>query len=138
MTFARQIAEQIHAKFPTLQLDISTEDPNVDWVIDIPEQPGLKFRCQLNCQGDELHMSVGCFWLEWFPDNDEKIRNAFIDAILGVISGKYRILEYVRWGHEVGAELQAPEGNSWKTIGNSSKGILPRNWLSRTRALQNA
>jgi hypothetical protein len=138
MSTAEEIAERIQEQFPTLNLKVNSNDPNVDWSILIPPQDGLKFECNLNRQGDELHLSILGFWLEWFPLEDEDVAEAYFDAVVGILSGRYRIVEYVRFGRGVGGELQAPVGTSWKTIGNSSTGILPRGWLSRTRVIQNA
>jgi len=138
MTSAHDIAERIKHEFSALSLEINLDDPNVDWSINIPKQSGLTFDLHLNRQGDELHLSVGGFWLEWFPLEQSQVVNYYTDAVIGLISGKYRILEYVRRGRSIGGKLQAPDGDSWKTIGNSSTGILPRSWFSTTRVLQNA
>ena len=138
MSTAEEIAERIQRQFPTLILKVNSNDPNVDWSIVIPRQDDLKFECNLNRQGDELHFSTLGFWLEWFPLEDADVAEKYLDAVVGILSGRYRIVEYVRFGRGVGGELQAPVGTSWKTIGNSSTGILPRGWLSSTRVIQNA
>ena len=138
MSTADVIAERIQEQFPSLRLIVNSNDPNVDWSIMIPRQDGLGFECNLNRQGDELHFSTSGFWLEWFPLKDADIAERYLDAVFGILSGRYRIVEYVRFRHSVGGELQAPDGDSWKTIGNSSTGILPRGWLSSTKVIQNA
>lgn len=137
MSTAEAIATRIQEQFPALQLQVNSSDPNVDWSIDIGRQAGLKFECNLNRQSDELHFSTSGFWLVWHPLDDTKVVEQYLDAVLGLLSGRYRIVEYVRLNRGVGGELQVPYGDSWRTIGNYSAGILPRSWLSSTRVIQN-
>jgi hypothetical protein len=40
--------------------------------MEVPRQSGLAFDVILNLQGDELHLSAGAFWLEWFPARTRK------------------------------------------------------------------
>jgi hypothetical protein len=129
--------EGIRAEFPTLQTQLQPEHAHVDLNMDIRKQPGLAFDVNLNLQGDELHLSAGSFWLEWFPCTDPAVTAQYRDAVTGLLSGRYRILEYFAWNRSVRAELQSPAGNSWQTIGTSSN--LWRLVPSRrtTRVLQN-
>jgi len=138
MVTAQAIAGRIRESLPGLNLQINERDANVDWSIDIPRQDGVLWACHLNRQGDALHFSVGSFSLAWFPIDRQEIREAYCDAVIGFLSGRYRVIESIRWGHGVGGELQVPDGPAWKTVGNASSGMVPRSWLSTTRVLQNA
>jgi hypothetical protein len=98
----------------------------------------LKFDINLNLQGDELHLSAGHFWVEWFPCDDLQKANRYIDAVSGLISGKYRILESYRLGRAVKAELQQPAGAGWATIATWANLWCLIPWRTSNKVLQNA
>jgi len=119
-----------------MQLD--RDHPHVDLNMDIPRQTGLNFDVNLNLQNiDELHLSAGHFWLEWFPCTDGGIVSAFREAVCGVLSGEFRILEHYRGKRAIKAELQRPSGQGWQTIGTWSTWSLPIPWRVTTRELRN-
>jgi len=129
--------ERFQRGFPQLKMTLDHEHPQVDLNLDIPEQPGLIFAMNLNLQGDELHLHAGAFWLEWFPCSRLEIVEAYWDAVKGLLSGAYRIIEYRRGKHTVRAELQCPKGPEWRTIGTWSTLDLWF-WLPKSsRVLQN-
>jgi hypothetical protein len=129
--------EGIECEFPNLHMQLQAVHPHVDLMLDIPRQPGLVFGVSLNLQGDELHLSAGSFWLEWFPCTDAKIVARYRESVTGLLSGEYRILEHYVGKRTVKAQLQRPVGEKWETIGTSSGigGFLP--WRRSTRVLQN-
>jgi len=82
----KRVVEELRGRFPGLRIHVAMEpNPNVDALADIPAQPGLDFGFSINLQGDELHMNVASFWVEWFPCTDAKITAQFIDAVGGII-----------------------------------------------------
>ena len=129
--------EGIQSAFPNLHMHVQGEHPHVDLMLDIPRQPGLVFPVNLNLQGDELHLSAGPFWLEWFPCTDSEVVARYRQAVVGLLSGEYRILEHLVGKRTVKAQLQRPDGEKWETIGTSFGigGVLP--WRRSTRVLQN-
>jgi hypothetical protein len=132
-----RLFEEIRAAFPSLTMELQLEPPNVDLNMDVREQPGLTFAVNLNLQGDELHLSAGSFWLEWFPCTDPAIVAYYRGAVTGLLSGEYRILEHYVGTRVVKAQLQLPDGEAWRTIGTSSSlwTLLP--WPRTQRVLQN-
>lgn len=117
--------KEIAGAFPHLQCQLETKHPHVDVNMDFPQQPGLKFAVNINLQGDELHISAGCFWLEWFPCSKKEIVDEFVQAVKGLLSGKLRIVEYYRGDKSMKAELQEPREGKWNTIGTSSRLHVP-------------
>ncbi len=134
-----RLFEDLKAEFPDLTLHINPHDPNVEVSAAAPSQPGLGFDLHLNLQNrDELHLQAGEeFWCSWFPASDPEVVQRYRQAVSGLISGRYRILEYVRWGRVVGSDLQAPEGAGWTTIAKSRTGVLPVSWGATTRVVRN-
>ncbi len=125
MQIASAAFSKIAEKFSHLKI---TEDKNVPVEISltIPEQTGLKHKVWLCLQNnDELHFSVGHFWLEWFPCTKPEKVESYIDAVTGFLAGNYRIVEHYRGKRCVKAELQKPEGNDWQTIGTWGTLSLP-------------
>jgi hypothetical protein len=113
---ARDAFHQIAARHPWLRI---VEEPNapVEISLSLPIQPGLKHAIWLALQNrDELHFSVGSFWMEWFPCTDASRVDKFLDAVLGFIEGRYRVVEHFRGGRCVKAKLQVPEYDRWRTI----------------------
>jgi hypothetical protein len=109
--------EEIRDAFPWLSMRLDQEPRHVDLNMDIPQQPGLTFDVNLNLQGDELHLSAGAFWLEWFPCTRPDVVQTYRGAVHGLLSGAYRIREHYRGGRPFKAELQKPAGEGWQTIG---------------------
>ena len=132
-----RLFEQIRSRFPHLEMDLQLEHPDVDLNMDIPLQSGLGFEVNLNLQGDELHLSAGSFWLEWFPCTDPGVVERYRDAVTGPLSGRYRILEYCLGNRAVKAQLQRQEGDGWCTIGTWGNLGLFVPWPRRKRVLQN-
>jgi hypothetical protein len=113
----RELLAIIRAEFPDLALSRTEQAEQVDAAVDIPVQPSLSFAMHINLQGDELHLNVGKgFWVEWFPCGDRQVFNDFVDAVRGLISGEYRIVESLARGRITSARLQAPVGDRWKTL----------------------
>lgn len=120
LIIARKAIAKIATRFPSLTM---IEEPNVpvELSIRLPVQPGLNYEVWLALQNnDELHFSVGNFWLEWFPCTESSRVKEYISAVTGFLSSQYRVLEHYRGKHCVKAELQAPSGGDWKTVGTWS------------------
>jgi len=117
---------------------LQEEHPHVDLNMDVRKQPGLSFDVNVNLQGDELHLSAGAFWLEWFPCTDPEITARYRDAVIGLLSGRYRILEHCVGKNVVRAQLQRPDNHGWQIIGTWSglRDLFP--WRRTTRVLQNS
>jgi hypothetical protein len=129
--------DDVRAAFPDLAMHVHLEHPELDVRMDIPQQPGLAFTVNLNLQGDELHLAAGSFWLEWFPCTTPEIRDQYLDAVVGLISGRYRILEHRLGNWPVKAQLQEPRGKEWKTIGTWGNLGTAVPWPKRQSILQN-
>jgi hypothetical protein len=132
-----RLFEEIRDAFPHLSMRLDREPSEVDLDMDVPEQPGLAFGMNLNLQGDELHLSAGAFWLEWFPCTKPDVVQAYRDAVHGLISGAYRIREHYRGGRPFKAELQRPNGDGWHTIGTWHGWAWPLPRRTVERVLQN-
>lgn len=110
----------IACRFPSLQMIEEPEAP-VEMSIRLPVQLGLNHEVRLAFQNnDELHFSVGHFWLEWGPCSQPSCANDYIAAVTGFLSGEYRVVEHYLGKHCVKAELQSPSTSGWKTIGTWS------------------
>ena len=128
----------IRQSFPALTMHLHLEHPQVDLLMEVRKQAGLAFDVTLNLQGDELHLTAGgAFWLEWFPCTDPDVSARYHDAVIGVLSGRYRIVESAIGTRVVKARLQRPHRNGWRTTGTWSNlgSLLP--WPRTTRILQN-
>lgn len=132
-----RLFEHIRDSFPRLSMRLDEDPPEVDLAMHIPQQPGLAFDMNLNLQGDELHLSAGAFWLEWFPCAKADVVEAYRRAVHGLISGDYRIREHHRGGRAFKAELQKMEGDDWQTIGTWSGWACPLPRRTIEKVLQN-
>ena len=134
-----KLFEDIQHAFPQLTMTVDLHHPHVDLNLDILQQEGLRFDMNLNLQGDELHLTAGHFWLEWFPCDNQEIREDFREAVQGLLSGEYRVLESYRGRRAVKAQLQRPDGQTWKTIGTwtTLSSLLPIPWQVTTSELRN-
>jgi hypothetical protein len=133
----RSIVEHIQGAFPQLVLHATFDHPHLDADVTIPQQPGLVFPMNINLQGDELHLSAGSLWVEWFPCTNPTIVAEFRDIVHGLLAGTFRIVEHDRAGVSVKADLQRPTAQGWQTIARWSKLHVPIPWRTTTRIVQN-
>ena len=134
---ARSAFAQILAANPGLRWIENTEDP-VEISISLPAQPGLNHKIWLALQNeDELHFSVGHFWLEWFPCTNALKTQSFIEAVCGFISGDCRVVEQYKGSECVKATLQCRDGETWQAIGAWSKLRFPSFSAAATKILAN-
>jgi len=135
---AIELFERLQAEFPQLVMEISREDPDVEASVTIRQQTGLAFDVYLNLQNDdELHLCAGKFWCSWFPLSKPAIVQNYHDAVAGILSGRNRVVEYVRRCRAVGADLQTQHENGWETVAKSRGSLLPVIWFSEKRILIN-
>jgi hypothetical protein len=131
-TIARGVFAEIAKRFPSLNMVENYDDP-VEISITMPVQPGLSHEIWLCLQNhDELGFSVGGhFYIEFFPCTKPDRVEKYLDAVIGFLSGQYRILEHYRGKTCYRARLQKPEGDRWRTIANSATIWIPL-WLKKT------
>ena len=129
---ALSIFEKIRAAFPALTMNLDLHPKNVDLEMDIPAQAELLFRVHLNLQGDELHLSASRFWVEWFPCTKPGKVDKYFEAVSGLLSGEFRILEHWRGRRPVKAQLQRPIRGGWESVATWSdvSAIVP--WPKKT------
>jgi hypothetical protein len=112
--------ERIRATFPALEMNLDLLHAHLDVAMVIPAQPGLSFKVHLNLQNrDELHLSASTFWCEWFPCTNPKTVESYFEAVSGLLSGEFRILEHWRGKRPVKAQLQRPSGDDWENVATS-------------------
>src|ERR1035437_233930 len=92
-----RVVETIRKEFPNLQSELDLKHQHVEAMLTLPAQAGLKFEVSINLQnGDEFHLNAGSFWCEWFPCREQEVCDRFIEAVRGLLSGSYRIVEHLR------------------------------------------
>ena len=134
------VVDRIRKSSPGLRVEVQVDDPHVHARAELPVQPGLDFPILLTLQNrDELHLSVGGhFWVEWFPLRKSQVFEDISAAVVGLISGDYRIVESYAFGRGVRASLERPRASGgWETIATWSNlgGLIP--WTSRRNVIQN-
>lgn len=134
--------EEIRRAFPQLTCRVDRAPEHVELAMTLPAQAGLLFDVELTLQNeDELHLVASALWVGWFPCTDPAMCGSFVDAVCGLVDGRYRILEHHRGRRAVKAELQRPaeggEARGWETITSNSWMWLP--WPpKRLLVVQNA
>jgi TATA-box binding protein (TBP) (component of TFIID and TFIIIB) len=122
-TIALDAFNKIKSHFANLKIIEELSDNNVDLSFNIPKQQGLDFDINLNLQTDELHMSTEFFSGSWFPIKHPEVISLFIDAVKGLITGDYRILQYWNGNKLLKSYLQKPADKDWKTICKANNSI---------------
>jgi|SRR5580704_1946900 hypothetical protein len=137
-TIAREVFAEIAKRFPSLQMVESHGEP-VEISITMPVQPGLSYEIWLCLQNrDELGFKVDRhFYNEFFPCTKPDRVEAYLDAVTGFLSGKYRILEHHRGTKCYWARLQKPENGGWRTIGNWATLWIPLWHMKTVKELRN-
>jgi len=134
-----QLIQAIRSANPSLQISVDFNHDHVHALADMPKQLGLDFDVSLNLQNrDELHICIGHFWCEWFPCSDQLVSDRFTAAVLGVLSGQYRVIEQGICKIVTRAVLQKLEQGCWTPVARSMSGLaglVP--WWPVVRILQN-
>ncbi len=135
---AHSTFEKLRAAFPALSMEFDLQPAHVDLAVDIPAQAGLSFAVFLNLQNlDELCLEASALGVSWFPcTNPQKVEKYF-EAVSGLLSGRFRILQHWRGKRVVKADLQQPTSEGWKTITGCSY-LLSVPWPPKTvKVVQN-
>src|SRR5262249_41034459 len=130
---ALSLFERIRDSFPALamKIDLQPSIP-VDLTMDIPVQQGLSFSVWLDLQNrDSLCLAASGLIVELFPCTKSDRVDNFFEAVSGLLSGRFRILQYRRGHRVVKAKLQKPIENGWKTVAGSSC-LLSIPWPRKT------
>ena len=95
----------------------------------IPAQAALHFEVVLYLYADALHLCADQFCGEWFPCSSWLVVEEYHDAVTGLLSGRYRIVQHSRRGKPLKAVLQRPSSPGWSTVYRHYQSLaLP--WLS--------
>lgn len=124
---ARTAFDEIRRAFPDLRMEES-RSPDGEPELRIPAQAGLAFELHSYLHGDALSLCAGSFWGEWFPCHDPKTVEQYREAVVGLLTGRFRVVEVHRRGRLLRSLLQRPKGSSWKTISWTSFGF-PLPWF---------
>jgi len=126
----RRAVDGVRRAFPSLRIHVQVDEGNpfVEASASLPPQPGLEFGVGFSLQSrDELHLNVGTTNLrvEWFPCTEPAVVDTFVDAVSGILSGRYRIVERSIGDHVVSVQLQRPLAPdrwarvaTWSTLGS--------------------
>jgi hypothetical protein len=134
-----QAVALIRQRFPDLHMEITHDHPHVEALATISAQPPrLQFEVSINLQNrDELHLNAAHLWTSWFPCGEESVFGRFVEAVLGLLSGEYRILESFVARQHASSKLQKPAGSSWQTVASGASLAVLIPWKRRSQVVQN-
>lgn len=120
-------------------MELIREPEEVEVEMRIPRQPGLLFDVHVDLQhGDELFLVVANqFWVSWFPCTRRSVRESYVEAVCGVLSGAFRVFMVYSGSRYLKGYLQRPRGALWETIASSHKSFALPFTRRREVALQN-
>jgi hypothetical protein len=111
---AEDLFKGIQNEFPKMRMILDFEAKYVELSLDIPKQEGLDFDINLNLQTDELHISTTFLWAQTFPITSQEVRDYFLEDVIGLIKGEYRVKQFLRNGEVCKSILQKPENSEWE------------------------
>ena len=134
----RKLISEILEFFPHFKWEEYPNDP-VELSIGLPVQPGLKYRLWLALQnGDELCLGIGEFQGHWFPCSDPSVAEEYRSAVVGFITGSYRLVDHFKGKICIKTQLQKRVGSSWKLAYTAFHFTLPIPWKRTYRVSINA
>lgn len=130
LTCFEEVIDALRMRCPTVRLRVHT---SVARAI-VPRQPGLDFDIHIALANrDELHLRAAGLKCRWVACGEPGVTEQFIDAVIGLIAGRNRIVLTVFLGRVIGCRLQQPTGRGWQTIARSDPrrpGLLWLCWSS--------
>lgn len=128
---------RLQEAFPALSMRIEPGESDVLIRLVIPAQPGLTFPLELQLRDDdELEIHAGALDLAYVPCTEPGFREAWFEAVSGLLSGTLRIRETRRGGQTFQSELQRPTDRGWETV-LATCSWMPPPGRKRLRILQN-
>ena len=128
------VIDALRRRCPTLNLRVHTSVARAV----IPHQPGLRFDIHIALSNrDELHLRAAGLKCRWVACGEPGVTEQFIESVLGLMAGQYRIVLTTLFGKAVACKLQRPVGRNWQTVARQDPqrpGLL---WLCRTRIVVN-
>ena len=127
--------ERLRNRFPALSMNLDPHPSNMDVAMYVPVQPGLSFKVHLKLQNqNELHLVVSASLYQWFwfPCSNPEQVERYVEAVSGLLSGEFRIVEHWRGKRLVKAPLQRPDGSDWKTIATDIDALAIVPWPRKT------
>ncbi len=124
------VCKTIDKTFPNLNKKLYLEHlleylPGFHLLLEIPAQEDLSFPVSVYLQVDALCLRAGeRFWVEWILWNGQEDADAFQQAVIGLLNGTNRVVEYYRGKFYLRAELQRPEEPTWKEISTSHNALV--------------
>jgi hypothetical protein len=91
------------------------DEPHVELLMRVPEQPGLSFELTLGLQNrDELNIGFAGFWSYFFPF-EKKV--ALVDSALdGIVTGECRLAIHRQFGRIVKHVLEQRNDGRWEVV----------------------
>jgi len=134
----REVVSILRSRFPQLKLVVEENDPNVTGNCDILKQPELDFDLNINLQNlDELHLCVSKFWVEWFPCGRQEVFDSFVSAVVGILSGEYRIVNYFVGRLHTSSDLQRFQDGRWEKVTGCANPAALIPWPREALVVQN-
>jgi hypothetical protein len=98
------------------------DEPNVELLMRVPKQAGLKFQLTLGLQNiDELNIGINDFWSHFFPY--EACKQTVSTALDGLVDGDCRLAIHRQLGRVTRRILEQRRGDEWKTIYTQFVGV---------------
>jgi hypothetical protein len=93
----------------------TVDEPNMELLMRIPQQPGLSFELTLGLQNkDEVNIGFEKFWSFFFPYEDARqLVSELLDAI---VAGDCRLATHEQLGWVVKRELEQRSVGNWRTV----------------------
>ncbi len=127
----------IREKFSHLRSGLITEHSQVEMMLEFPEQDRLSFAVPLYLTDDILNFTARRLWAEYFPCTEQKVIDNYAEDVVGLLSGEYRIIEFLRGDKVVKSYLEKPTDKGWsRAYSHSTLGIF-RPWGMTRRLVQN-
>ena len=136
-----RVVEALKRAFPDLRVraSVDPDEPHIQAVASIPAQKGIEQGIGFSLVGDELHLEIGTtnFYVPWFPSTDPVVVENFVDAVVGFIEGRHRVVDSYIGGQVVKSELQAGDADKWRTLATNSTLLAYIPWPRRRIIVRN-
>lgn len=99
------------------------DEPHVELLMRVPEQPGLSFELTLGLQNrDELNIGFEGFWSYFFPF--EKKSALVARALDGIVTGECRLAIHKQFGRVVKYVLEERNNGRWDVVYTAYEAFL--------------
>ena len=119
------LLRKIRDQHPELEANLTGEEPGQRPSLIFPVQPGVPHSLYMDLVQDQvLQLSIGPILWSWNPSSQLSVQEEFSDTVLGLLTGRYRLVTGKKNGEVMKARLERLDQERWISVRKWARGRM--------------